>query len=106
MKFNKLVRDRIPNIIAANGEIAVTEVLDGKRYIEELRKKLSEEVAEFLESDDSEEELADIMEVVYSIWEMKGYSKEELDSIRREKEEKRWWFKNRIFLIETKKSSD
>lgn len=42
--FNKLVRDRIPEMIESNCEVPVTRVLEDKEYKEELHKKLKEEV--------------------------------------------------------------
>ena len=66
MKFNKLVRDKIPEIIAADGKKAVTRILSDDEYKVYLEKKLDEEVAEFHESK-SIEELADVLEVVYAL---------------------------------------
>lgn len=101
MIHNKLVRDKIPEIIKASWEEAVIEVLSEGKYIEELRKKLQEEVSEFLSSDDSIEEIADIVEVIYAILDSKWIKKEEFEKIRSEKFQKRWWFQKRIFLKET-----
>ena len=69
MKFNKLVRDKIPEIIAADGKKAVTRILTDEEYKIYLEKKLDEEVAEFHESK-SIEELADILAVVYALSEV------------------------------------
>ena len=71
MKFNKLVRDRIPEIIEKNGKKAVTRILNDEEYKIYLEKKLDEEVAEFHESK-SIEELADILEVIYALSETCG----------------------------------
>ncbi len=101
MKHEKLVRDRIPEIIESKWWVAKTRILDRKEYLEELKRKLKEEVAEFLESDEDPEELADILEVVYALGEEWWISKEELEKIRLAKAEKRWWFRDRIYLIET-----
>ena len=57
--FNKLVRDKIPEIIASKGEYAKTRILDNDEYKKELDKKLLEEVNEYM-TDDNVEELADI----------------------------------------------
>ena len=65
-EFNKLVRDKIPEIIKGNGEVAVCRTLENDEYIKELNTKLKEEVFEYLE-DNNVEELADIVEVVYGI---------------------------------------
>ena len=61
--YNKLVRDRIPEIIKANGQTACFSVLDKTQLQAALKKKLCEEVGEYLDSADLEE-LADILEVI------------------------------------------
>ena len=98
--FNKLVRDKIPEIISNNGEQCTTRVLDNEEYLHELNTKLSEEVNEYLESSELEE-LADIFEVLYAILDAKNVSKEDLEDIRIAKVEKRGAFKERIFLENT-----
>lgn len=95
--FNKLVRDKIPDIIRKNGEEPLYEVLDKDRYLAELDKKLAEECAEYEESRGTDE-LADIIEVIYAICAARGISPEELDSIRTAKKDERGGFENRIFL--------
>ena len=77
MDYNKLVRDGIPEIIAAQGEKPIIRVMDDKEYIISLEKKLDEEVAEYHESKEIEE-LADVMEVIYALCEAKGHSVDEL----------------------------
>ena len=34
--YNKLVRDRIPEIIEADGDVCATEILSAERYLEML----------------------------------------------------------------------
>ena len=98
MRYNKLVRDKIPEIIKANGEIPITHIADEKEYWEKLKEKLSEEVDEFLE-ESNEEELADVLEVVDAICEFKKIDKENL---KKEKSERRGGFKDKIILDEVK----
>lgn len=98
--FNKLVRDKIPEIIEANGESAEIEILDDQRFLQELHKKLFEEANEFVE-EDSVEELADLMEVIYAIARLRGIDLEEVEKIRKEKAQKRGAFDKKIFLKET-----
>lgn len=98
MIFNKLVRDKIPEIIASQGEKANIRVLEDAEYAACLLDKLDEEVAEF-HAGQNLEELADILEVVYALAEDLGYSPEELEAACREKHEKRGGFRDRIFLI-------
>lgn len=95
--YNKLVRDRIPEIINADNRRAITRILDNDEYIKELNTKLQEEVKEYLE-DTNVEELADIVEVIYAILDLNNISIEEFEKIRKAKVEKRGAFKNRIFL--------
>ena len=64
--FNKLVRDRIPDIIRKNNETPVVRTMDKEEYIRELDRKLDEEILEF-RADRNLEELADILEVVYGL---------------------------------------
>jgi len=94
---NKLVRDRIPEIIEKSGKTAYRRILNNEEYIEELDRKLNEECAEY-QADKSIEELADMLEVMYAIAQARGYSIEELEQIREEKAEKRGSFKDRIYL--------
>lgn len=70
---NKLVRDKIPEIIEKAGKTAYTHILSEEEYIAELDKKLGEEFAEY-QADKNVEELADMLEVMYAIVEVRGYS--------------------------------
>ena len=102
--YNKLVRDKIPEIIMKSGKTAHCHVLDNNEYIAELDRKLNEECAEY-QSDKSIEELADMLEVMYAIAEVKGYSVAELERVRLEKAEKRGGFSERIFLEQVEDQS-
>lgn len=95
--YNKLVRDKIPEIMSNNGAIPVIRELDEKEYLLELNKKLQEETLEYLESG-SIEELADIEEVLLAILKVKNVTKEEFEEVRKTKVLKRGSFDNRIFL--------
>ena len=95
--YNKLVRDKIPEIMISNGVVPITRILGDQEYLLELNKKLQEEVNEYLESG-SIEELADIEEVLISILNIKGVSKEKFEEIRFEKVLKRGSFNKKIFL--------
>lgn len=100
MRHNKLVRDRILEIIAEHGERSVTRILNDLEYKQELKQKLHEEIEEFGQSD-SIEELVDILEVVYALAATQKVSPEQLEAIRQEKRKKRGGFEKRILLIET-----
>ncbi|MBP3617102.1 MAG: nucleoside triphosphate pyrophosphohydrolase [Lachnospiraceae bacterium] len=92
----KLVRDKIPAIILADGKKPMTRILDTEEYLEELDKKLNEEIAEY-QADKSIEEMADVLEVLFAICEARGHSVEELMEVRAAKREKRGGFEERIF---------
>ena len=99
--FNKLVRDKIPEIIREkDNKTCTTEILDDDKYLEELNRKLQEELKEYLESGEVEE-LADLEEVLRAILDAKKCSYEDFEKIRDAKAEKRGSFKKRIFLVST-----
>ena len=98
MLYNKLVRDKIPEIIAQQGESANIRVLHDKEYTAALEQKLDEETREF-HKERNLEELADILEVVYALADDLGYTKDELLDMYNQKHEKRGGFQNRFFLI-------
>ncbi|NLP48125.1 MAG: nucleoside triphosphate pyrophosphohydrolase [Clostridiales bacterium] len=100
-KYNKLVRDRIPEIIEASGKTCVFEVLTNEEYLEKLELKLEEELAEYKEEKDLEE-LADLLEVIYALAVARGSSKEKLEEIRLKKVEERGTFENKLLLKEVK----
>ena len=82
-KYNKLVRDRIPEIIESSGRTCVTEILSDEDYLRMLDVKLDEELAEY-HDDQNIEELADLMEVIRDCAVVGEYSLEELECIRAE----------------------
>lgn len=94
---NKLVRDKIPNIIEDSGKRAVIHILSDEEYIVALETKLNEEVVEY-QVDKNLEEMADILEVLQAICVARGYNLEQLEEKRKEKAEERGGFKNKIFL--------
>ena len=99
MKYNKLVRDRIPEIIEASGKTCVTEILSEETYLRMVDAKLYEELAEY-HRDQNIEELADLLEVIYAAAMARGYTLEQLESVRAAKAEKRGAFANKILLKE------
>ncbi len=101
MKYNKLVRDKIPQIIKQKGDVPITHIAGNEEYREKLNEKFREEVDEFLKKN-SKEELADILEVVYAILDFMKIDREELESLRRKKAEERGGFRDRVILDETK----
>ena len=97
--YNKLVRDRIPEIIEKSGKTCVVETLTDEMYIEMLNAKLNEELAEYQESK-SLEELADLLEVMGAVVKARGYTWDSLTAIRKKKREARGGFEKRILLKE------
>lgn len=95
--YNKLVRDKIPDIIASAGNTCNTRILSNDEYNNMLDKKLNEECAEY-QADKNIEELADMLEVIYAITKAKGYSIAELERTRVEKLNKRGGFEKRVLL--------
>lgn len=101
--YNKLVRDRIPEIIARDGKQCSTKILDSHDYIQELKKKSFEELEEYMNAkndEDAIEELADVLEILHALAECHGATIEKVEEIRKQKAEKRGGFKEKIFLIE------
>ena len=98
-KYNKLVRDLIPNIIQISGKTCVCSVLSDADFITQLDAKLIEELAEYQESK-SIEELADLLEVIIAVAKARGSSIDEVETIRRAKAAKRGGFEKKILLTE------
>ena len=97
--YNKLVRDRIPEIIEASGKSCVTEILPDEARLRMLDTKLDEELAEY-HADQNIEELADLMEVIRACAVARGYTIEQLEQVRAEKAAKRGGFEKKILLKE------
>ncbi len=93
----KLVRDKIPEIIKKSGRVPKIHILDKKEHFQQLKIKLQEEVDEFLE-EQSLEELADILEVIYALSHEIGHDIDELERVRSKKKSQRGSFDKRIFL--------
>ena len=99
--YNKLVRDKIPEIIEMNGEIAITRILDIKEYKTALFEKLVEEVRELLDSEGSLDERADVGEVLGAIDKIFGWAELDIQEARSAKNKKRGSFAKRIYLEKT-----
>ena len=99
-QYDKLVRDRIPEIIEKDGRTCKTIVLSDEECLEYLNKKLLEEINEYLESKQIEE-LADLEEVLRAILILRGVSYEDFEKIRNDKVEIRGAFDKKLLLKET-----
>lgn len=98
--YDKLVRDRIPEIIESSGNKCEIEVVSDEVAIEYLYKKLNEEVSELLE-DKNLDEIADVMEVLFAIGSKYGYSEEDVLGRRNEKKCAKGGFEDNLILKKT-----
>lgn len=101
--YNKLVRDRIPEVIKRTGKSFNTTILTQEEYIKELKKKSYEELEEYMSAENNEEaleELADVLEILHAFAAVHGSSINEVEEIRKKKAEKRGGFQERIFLVD------
>jgi predicted house-cleaning noncanonical NTP pyrophosphatase (MazG superfamily) len=101
--YNKLVRDKIPEIIEKSGKRCVVKELDVTTYVAELKNKLIEELNEYLQAKDEThaiEELADVLEVMHSLSHIHGIGFEDIDGKRQQKFQERGGFHDKIYLIE------
>lgn len=96
--YNKLVRDKIPELIQNQGETSDIRILEQEEYLARLEAKLDEEVGEY-HRDKNAEELADILEVVFALGEANGCTREALLAVYEKKQEARGGFEKRIYLI-------
>ena len=99
--YNKLVRDRIPEMIESDGKTCSTEILSDDRYFQMLDAKLNEELAEYQESK-SLEEMADLLEVMQAVVKARGWTWEQMEQVRQEKADKRGGFEKKILLREVR----
>ena len=95
--YNKLVRDKIPEVIKGTGKSCETEILSDESYLQMLDKKLEEELLEY-KTDQTIEELADLLEVLYATAKARGYSIKRLGQVRVEKKKARGAFEKKILL--------
>jgi len=105
-KHNKLIRDRILEIIEANKEKSYFRILNKKEYIKEIKNKILEEAKELIEAKGKKEiinEIVDIQELVDVLILELGLTKLQIQKQQKVKNKKRGGFKKRLFLIKTKK---
>ena len=99
--YHKLIRNKIPQIIEANGGKYQTRIMGGQEFEKELKKKLIEEAKELAKapSDELENELADVLEIIKSLCSHFKIKFSQVEKLRTEKKKKRGGFKKRLFLI-------
>jgi predicted house-cleaning noncanonical NTP pyrophosphatase (MazG superfamily) len=101
--YNKLVRDKIPQIIESKGKKFSIKVLNDEDYIKYLKEKVYEELDEYCAAEtdgEAMEELADLLEVIRALAKHHGSSIEAVEAVRKDKSEKRGAFQEKVFLIE------
>ncbi|WP_404405789.1 phosphoribosyl-ATP pyrophosphohydrolase [Jeotgalibacillus malaysiensis] len=100
--YNKLVRDLIPDIIAASGKSMETRILSNEEYVIEVKKKMKEELAEYhatQNDEDAIEELADLLELISAAAKTHGVTLEEVEEKREMKARDRGGFNEKIYLV-------
>ena len=105
--YEKLVRDKIPEIIRKSGEEPVTRRLADEEYLPALHKTLQEELDEYLKAETPEEalaELGDLWEVLRAAAAARGFSEEELLQAAAGKREARGSFGGRVYLVKVMES--
>jgi len=105
-RYNKLIRDRILEIIEAAGEKPYWRVLGKKEYTKEIKKKILEEAKELTGAKNKEEiinEIVDIQELIDALSSELGLTKSEIQKQQKIKNKKRGGFKKKLFLIKTEK---
>ena len=100
MKYNKLVRDKIPEYIRKKGGNPITHIADDAEYWQKLKDKLIEEIEEF-KKDENIEEFVDLLEVIDAIADYKKFDRNEVEKIRSKKANERGKFRNKIILDES-----
>ena len=103
--YNKLVRDRIPEIIAKSGSTAKTRILDDQEYQSALLEKLVEEALEVKGAEGNQKELmkeiGDVLEVIDAILLSFELSRQEINTVKAERKKSRGGFDGKIFLEST-----
>ncbi|WP_338651439.1 nucleoside triphosphate pyrophosphohydrolase [Lysinibacillus sp. Y5S-8] len=101
--YNKLVRDKILDIIQAKGLFYHARTLESNELLTAIKAKMIEETSEFHDAKDRQanmEELADILELIHAAIRVLGVSYEELDATREYKKIIRGGFENGVYLID------
>ena len=97
INYDKLIRDKIPEIIISKNKKPTTHIEEGINLKSRLFEKLIEELEEFKENP-CEEEIADMLEVIYALIDIYNFDKEEVEKVRFQKNNSRGGFKKGIIL--------
>jgi predicted house-cleaning noncanonical NTP pyrophosphatase (MazG superfamily) len=96
--YDKAIRDGIPDIVRAEGKRCVVAQVSDDEFLGYMEEKLFEELHEYIESK-SPEELADLLEVIYRVAELKGMDIDELETLRKKKRRERGGFTKNFILV-------
>ncbi len=106
VKYNKLIRDRIPEIVKEAGWVPTVRILRKSEFLGAVKKKVFEEAEELIQSEDKRgiiDEIVDIQELLDVLASEIGITKPEVKKLQGIKRKKRGGFKKRLFLIKEKK---
>src|SRR4030042_873158 len=106
IKYNKLIRDRIPEIIKEAGWKPTVRKLKKAEFLKALKKKVSEEARELIRAKDEKgiiDEIVDIQELIDALASEIGLSKPRIKKIQVDKRKKRGGFEKRLFLVREEK---
>lgn len=101
--YNKLVRDRILEIIESDGLAYNARILESSELLKEVKAKMIEEAKEFHAAEtaiESLEELADVLELIHTALNTLGVTYEELNEVRLQKKVNRGGFEKAIYLVD------
>ncbi|SFD32709.1 Predicted house-cleaning noncanonical NTP pyrophosphatase, all-alpha NTP-PPase (MazG) superfamily [Bacillus sp. 491mf] len=101
--YNKIVRDRVPEMILMSGKTYTSKKLSKQEYIKELSKIGIEEMREFASMQEREhavDSLADALEVIKALAKAEGVTLEDVERVRQEKEAERGGFEKGVYLVE------
>ena len=94
---NKLVRDKIPEMIEAKGGVATCRTLSDEEFRTELLKKMHEETDEFAK-DKTLEELGDMYAVLFELVHNAGFTMDDVVRISEQKRMSNGGFSKKIFM--------
>lgn len=99
-KVDKLIRDQLPSIMKAQGIVVHERIMEQGEFIQKLKDKLLEESEEVRQTQNSEElleELADVLEVIHTLVSATGLSMQQIEEGRIQKRKQKGGFEGRIF---------
>lgn len=103
-RYNKLIRDKIDEVIIAHGHVPTTRILTEKEFQGALRTKVLEEALELRDAhtrDEVVEEIIDLQELIDAIAQNYSLSRRQLRTLQNKKAKARGGFKRRLFLVRT-----